>query len=212
MIRDKYMWDKLSSVFDMENPLMRALSVVADLILLNFLTILCMLPVITAGAAFTARNDVLQHIVRKEESYIVRSFFRSFKSNLKQGSIMGLLFMVPLGLLALEFLFIRSVPALHMTLLYAMLIFAGALVFACGIYAFHLLARYENTIGGTVKNALLLSLASFPRTLCMLASYALFWAAVLIFAMYLFPVILLFGATLPAYICALLIEPVFRRL
>jgi hypothetical protein len=30
--------------------------------------------------------------------------------------------------------------------------------------------------------------------------------------MYLFPVILLFGATLPAYICALLIEPVFRRL
>ena len=69
------MWDKLGSVFDMENPLMRALAVVADLILLNFLTIIGMIPVVTAGASLTARNDVLQHIVRKEEGYIARSFW-----------------------------------------------------------------------------------------------------------------------------------------
>ena len=67
------MWDKLGAVFDMENPLMRALSVVADLILLNFLTILGMLPVVTAGASFTARNDVLQHIVVVVRGHAVRA-------------------------------------------------------------------------------------------------------------------------------------------
>ena len=141
------MWDKLGAVFDMENPLMRALSVVADLILLNFLTILGMLPVVTAGASFTARNDVLQHIVRREEGYIARSFFASYKSNLKQGSLMGLLFMVPAALLILEYDLIRAVPEFHMPVFYAMLILAGGIVLACGIYSFQLLFSVLNAYG-----------------------------------------------------------------
>ena len=204
------MWDKLGAVFDMENPLMRALSVVADLILLNFLTILGMLPVVTAGASLTARNDVLQHIVRREEGYIARSFFASYKSNLKQGSLMGLLFMVPAALLILEYDLIRAVPEFHMPVFYAMLILAGGIVLACGIYSFQLLARFENTISGTVKNALMLSLGYFPRTIGMVVTYVGFWAVIAAFYMYLFPVIILFGATLPAYICTLLMGPALK--
>lgn len=204
------MWDKLGSVFDMENPLMRALAVVADLILLNFLTIIGMIPVVTAGASLTARNDVLQHIVRKEEGYIARSFFASYKSNLKQGSIMGLIFAVPAGLLILEYDVIRAIPELHMPVFYAMLLLAGGIVLACGIYAFHLLARFENTIVGTIKNALMLSFGYLPRTVGMIAAYVGFWAVVIAFYMYLFPVIILFATTLPAYICTLLIGPALK--
>ena len=204
------MWDKLGSVFDMENPLMRALAVVADLILLNFLTIIGMIPVVTAGASLTARNDVLQHIVRKEEGYIARSFFASYKSNLKQGSIMGLIFAVPAGLLILEYDVIRAIPELHMPIFYAMLLLAGGIVLACGIYAFHLLARFENTIVGTIKNALMLSFGYLPRTVGMIAAYVGFWAVVIAFYMYLFPVIILFATTLPAYICTLLIGPALK--
>lgn len=204
------MWDKLGSVFDMENPLMRALAVVADLILLNFLTVIGMIPVVTAGASLTARNDVLQHIVRKEEGYIAQSFFASYKSNLKQGSIMGLIFAVPAALLIFEYDVIRAIPELHMPLFYAMLIFAAGIVLACGIYAFHLLARFENTIPGTIKNALMLSLGYLPRTIGMLLAYAGFWAVVISFYMYLFPVIILFATTLPAYISTLLIGPALK--
>ncbi len=204
------MWDKLGSVFDMENPLMRALAVVADLILLNFLTIIGMIPVVTAGASLTARNDVLQHIVRKEEGYIARSFFASYKSNLKQGSIMGLIFAVPAGLLILEYDVIRAIPELHMPVFYAMLLLAGGIVLACGIYAFHLLARFENTIAGTIGNALMLSFGYLPRTVGMIAAYVGFWAVVIAFYMYLFPVIILFATTLPAYICTLLIGPALK--
>ena len=40
--------------FDMNNPVMRTLSTLADIVVLNLLTLLCALPVITGGAALTA--------------------------------------------------------------------------------------------------------------------------------------------------------------
>ena len=46
-------------LFDMENPVMRALSTTADLIVLNLLTILCCLPVVTVGAALFALFTLL---------------------------------------------------------------------------------------------------------------------------------------------------------
>ena len=52
--------------FDMDNPLWQALSVVTDMVILNLLTLLCCVPVITSGAAFTAMNDVVIRILRQE--------------------------------------------------------------------------------------------------------------------------------------------------
>ncbi|MCM1144516.1 MAG: hypothetical protein NC407_07380 [Lachnoclostridium sp.] len=39
--------------FALDSPLMRILNRVADLMILNFLMIICCIPVITAGASFT---------------------------------------------------------------------------------------------------------------------------------------------------------------
>lgn len=41
---------------------------------LNILTLICCIPIITAGAAFTSMHYVALKIVRNEESYITRSF------------------------------------------------------------------------------------------------------------------------------------------
>ena len=43
------------------------------------------------------------------------------------------------------------------------------LVLAVGIYAFGLTARYENSIKGTIRNALTLTLARFPSSILMVA-------------------------------------------
>ena len=58
----------MKKIFDMDNPLMQALSVAADLIALNILALLCCLPVITAGAGLTAMNDLTIHMARQEEA------------------------------------------------------------------------------------------------------------------------------------------------
>ena len=44
----------------------------------------------------------------------------------------------------------------------------------------------------------------------MVVTYVGFWAVIASFYMYLFPVIILFGATLPAYICTLLMGPALK--
>jgi uncharacterized membrane protein YesL len=63
---------------------MKALTVAADLLILNLLTLVLSLPLITLGPAVTAMNDIVIHIVRGEEGYTVKPYFQSFKANFKK--------------------------------------------------------------------------------------------------------------------------------
>ena len=72
----------MGKFFDLDSPIMRTLNRLADLMWLNILTLLCCLPIITAGASLTAMHYVLLKMVRNEESYISRAFFKSFKTPL----------------------------------------------------------------------------------------------------------------------------------
>ncbi|MBO5999901.1 MAG: YesL family protein, partial [Lachnospiraceae bacterium] len=71
----------MGNLFSMDSPLMKVLSRVADLLILNLLTVVCCIPVITAGAAFSAMYYVLLKMVRGEEGYIVKQYFKAFKEN-----------------------------------------------------------------------------------------------------------------------------------
>ena len=66
------------NLFEEGSALQRFLGKTADLMILNLVTLLMCIPVITAGAALTGMHYVLLKMVRGEEGYIVRSFFRSF--------------------------------------------------------------------------------------------------------------------------------------
>lgn len=173
--------------FDMENPVMRALSTVADLMLLNFLTLLCCLPVLTAGAAFTALNAAAHRVIRGEEGVLLKDYFRCFRAELKKGSLLGLLFLLAAALLAADF----AAAKIFVPVLCPVIAAMGLLVLILAIYSFALLARYENTLAGTLKNALALAIQFFR---------------------YGAPVLLLFGFSLPCYVSLLLMEPVFYKL
>lgn len=45
-------------IFDLDSPLMNVLNKMADLMWLNILTLICCIPVITAGAALTSMHYV----------------------------------------------------------------------------------------------------------------------------------------------------------
>ena len=77
----------MGKLFDLDSPLMRVLSKMADLMILNLLMIVLCLPIVTAGAAFTAMHYVLLKMVRDEDSYLLKSFFKSFKLNFRQATI-----------------------------------------------------------------------------------------------------------------------------
>ena len=86
------------------------------------------------------------------------------------------------------------------------------LVLMLGQYAFAMLARYENTLRGTLKNALLLSIGYFPRTLAMAVFAVILWLLAIQFLRYGAPILFLFGFSLPCYVTILLLQKVFDQL
>ena len=81
----------MSSFFNMDSPIMRFLSRICDLMILNILCIICCLPVVTAGASITALYTITLKMVRGEESYIFKGFLKAFKENFKQGMVVVLI-------------------------------------------------------------------------------------------------------------------------
>ena len=194
--------------FEMENPVMRTLSVVADLIILNLLTVLCSLPVVTAGAAITAMNTVSIRIIRNEEGNIGKDFFHAFAANLKKGTLLWLLLLVCAALLTADYFAAKT----YIPVLCPVIVAMGVLVLTLVIYAFALLARYENTLFATLKNAVSLAIGFFPKTLAMIVFTLAFWLLSIQFIRFGAPILLMFGLSLPSYVCILLMNPIFIQL
>ena len=197
--------------FDANNPVMRFLSFLVDMAVLNLMTIAGMIPIVTAGAALTAMNNVLLHLVRKDETYVWKMFLASFRRNLKQGIGLGVLFTAIFAVAVLELMMLRSIDAKSSTMFMIIITVIGVCVFAVGIYTFALLSRFENTVRGTLINAASLALGHIPRTLGMLAVWAA-WAALLWLLHGIYLLVLLYGLTIPGYLCAKIYDPVFKTL
>ena len=84
----------MKKFFDVNNPLMRFLTLLVDLVIVNLMTLVFMIPIVTAGGSLAAMNYVLLHLRRKDETYVMRMFIKSFKENFKQGIPEGLLFLL----------------------------------------------------------------------------------------------------------------------
>ncbi|MBR1566158.1 MAG: DUF624 domain-containing protein [Oscillospiraceae bacterium] len=198
----------MKKIFDMENPFMRTLSALADLIVLNLLTLLCFLPVITAGAALTALNSCCIRLIRQEDDSLLRDYFRAFRLNFKKATLLWLLFLLAAGLTYFDYL-----AALAYVPQFRVVIFAVALILlAIAFYAFALLSRYENTIGETIKNAVKLAVGYFPRTLGMLVFAVAFWFACIHWFSFGSLILLLVGLSLPVCLCVGLLDSVFKKI
>ncbi len=199
-------------IFNADSPLMTALSRFADLAVLNILAILCCLPVITAGAALTGMHYVLLKMVRNEEGYIARSFFKSFRENFRQATAIWLIFLAFSGLFFIDMTLTGKGSASGLPSVFRLVLIAFA-VYAYGIwlYVFPLLARFQNTIRGTLKNAAVLASLALPRTLAM-GVISVLPAAVIWFFPPALPVFLFLGFTGPGILCAHLYSPVFKKL
>ena len=108
-------------------------------------------------------------VVKNEEGYIVKGFFKAFKENFKKSTIIWLILLVIGGFLGADLYLTSSAKGSVGMALRAIFAALELLVLAVGIYAFALTARYENSIKGTIRNALTLTLARFPSSILMVA-------------------------------------------
>ncbi len=154
--------------FVIDSPVMRFLGRVGDILLLNIVFVVTSIPVITIGTALSALYTVAMKLVRGEDPAIIKEYLKAYKRNFKPATICWL-FMAVIGVLL--FVDFRLVAVFSgtaytvMRLLLAMILGIWLLTF---LYLFPYIARFENTILNSMKNALFLSVAHIPSTLMML--------------------------------------------
>ena len=201
----------MGKFFDMDSPVMRALNRVGDLMIMNFLMILCCIPVITAGAAFTAMHYVLLKIVRGQEGYLLKGFFKSFKENFRQATLIWLLMLLVIAVYVGDSLIFNYSALTFPKPLVIAVVAVAVLLAMMAVYVFPLQARFENSVKNTLKNAMILAFANLPKTLLMLVCYIL-PLVIGYFSTYALLFIFLFGISAPAYAAAWIYSGIFKKL
>lgn len=200
----------MGKFFDMDSPVMRFLGRVGDMMILNILVMICCIPIITVGAAFTAMHYVLLKMVRDEEGYLLRGFFKSFVQNFKQATLIWLLMLLVVAVYVGDsFIFGYSGIAFPRMLIIAV-IAIGITMILVAMYVFPLLARFDNTIKNTLRNAAVLAFANLPKTILMAVIYVLPLVMVY-FSDYSTIFIIMFGFSVPAYGAAYLYSGIFKK-
>ena len=200
----------MGSLFSYDSPLMTFLTKIADLIIVNILAFICCLPIFTIGASMTALYYVVLKMVRNEECYITKAFFKSFKENFKQATIIWLIMLFVIIVIVADIL----------VMFFSGISFPGWLVIGVAIvlillsiavvHVFPVLARFENTVKGTYRNSFFMGFLAFPRSIAMLVCW-LVPAFILWKLWQLAPLVIFFGFSGPAYLCAIFYNPTFKR-
>lgn len=198
-------------MINLESPGVSVVNKITNLVILNLLVILTSLPVITAGASFTAMHSMLYRMMRNEDGYLIKDYFRAFKQNLKKATILWLIMLGVLVVLAADIWFVvinvKHVPGW----LVGMVLITSIVLLMAMMYVFPLQAHFENTIRNTIKNAGGVMIMNLPRSVVMLIVYLLPVASVGL--TYSALVVIFFcGFSLPAYIACFLYRKAFERI
>lgn len=150
-----------------EKPVIAFLNKIADLLLLNFIFIICCIPIITIGPALTALYHVSLRSVRYGDGYVVREFFRSFRQNFVQSLIAWIVTVVIGGMFIADIIFwSRSGSGMISSI---MIIVSACFVFQIFItvlWLFPMIAKMENKFWVNVKNAAAMAVGHFfPQTI-----------------------------------------------
>ncbi len=178
---------------------------------LNLLWFVCSLPIVTIGASTTALYYASLKLVREEDSSLTRQFFRSFRENFKQATVLWLillgvgLFLGADGYILYHLRLSAAGPlAVMWTLILAVVIAASVVYVIVLLYVFPLLASVCNTNRAMLKNAFLIGTHYLFATILIFAvHFAMFFVVVAWFT----PLIV-FGEGLCALISAWLLNSI----
>ena len=200
----------MGGFFNYDSPLMSGLGKLADLVILNLLTLLFCIPIVTIGASLTACHYVALKI-RRGEGYVIKNFWKSFRENFAQSTVIWLIVSFGLALSLFVALFFNvegTMASISRGVLFAATIFWGFI--AC--WVFPLQSKFANTIKNTIKNSFLLSFKYLFRTILMLVLNLLPIVMVFVLGFRWYSLLIMFGFSVPTYLCAMLYDKKFEEL
>lgn len=155
------------NLFDQNGPVMDALRKLTDIMFCNIMFCIFSMPLFTIGASLSALYTCTQSLVDEtEDEFIVRQFWRAFRRNFGQATLLWGFCLLAAAFLGLYYWVVGMLnPAL--VRVYRVTFFVLCMVFLFGFqYFFPMQARYQMKLRHILKNSWLLSIAALPWTLC----------------------------------------------
>lgn len=204
----------MNNLFRLDSPLIVLLNKVADLLLLNLLWIAGCIPVITAGASTVALYRCIHLLQTGTGGPIFKEFWFTFRREFKQSLPLFFIGVVAYGLLTVDFLILTYGSVQGATIWKIFLVVASFAAVPVVTYLLPLQSYFQNPVKQTVKNAVLLTLLHYPRSLLAAAINLLPLLLLIATPDLLFSgmiLLLCFGRSLPAWLSRRIMQKVFVR-
>lgn len=158
----------MGNLFNPDNIVMQWLYKISDLIILNLIFLVSCLPVITIGPALCALYYVNLKIIRGEDPYIWKNYWKAFRQNFKQGTIVWLISLAVFIFLKLDFDIVNAQNTAMFSYIRLFLVVISVFLISIFIYVFPIISHFVCTTKQAIKNAVLMSIAHLPYTLLLL--------------------------------------------
>lgn len=158
----------MSRFFNPNSPIMVILAKLFDYMLFSFLTLLCCLPVITVGAAFSALYSAIDRLTR-EDSCSVKEYFGAFGRCFKGATLSWAALAGAAALVIMDLGIASSMPPMLRILTLGGLFFMSLCILCTSMFYLPCQAHYAG-MGLTKlwKKSFFLGVAKLPRTLLIL--------------------------------------------
>lgn len=204
----------MSGLFHFDSPLLKKLALIGNLAFLNIIWLICCIPVFTIGAATVAMHTVMHQYIEETDDDVIRPFFKAFRQNFKQGTLVWLIFLPILVLLVIDALFLYGNSSDSLGFLWLPFGVISAVTAIILTYIFPLLARYNTPIKPALKNSVVLFLMDFWKSLLALVLNLLPWVLMLFFPYFCAKIGILwlcFCGSIPAFFVDVILLPIFKK-
>ena len=195
-------------LFKYDGSFVQTCNKIVDCICLSLLWLAASLPIVTVGAATTALYYAINTGIRYEQGHIWSAYWRSFRTNFKQATVIWLLLLAIYGLVGAS-----CYCAYHLCIngmlpreMFYILLVVLALVMAWANLLFPYLAKFQNTTKRILKNCFGIGLLNFPIALLQVIFFVLVAVGVSMF-----PMAVLCAPGIYMVLSCYTLEPVFRK-
>ncbi|MCQ2482604.1 MAG: DUF624 domain-containing protein [Clostridia bacterium] len=194
-----------------DSPFMEFLRKITDILILNIICFICCIPIVTIGAALTAKYYVAMKLSKDEESGVVVPFFVAFKDNFKQSTLVWLFQMVVTALVAFDWvvIFSNGLNNVEMSFKLAITVISAIVMFV-NMSVFPMIARFKLSMKELYKATVVFIFTNFIKLLGILALLVTGLFAAVWFTSW-FPLILIFCTVTVTYFLARLCDIEFKK-
>lgn len=153
----------LDRIFDFDNVVFRAIDKIGKIFLLNFLWLICSLPVFTMGAATTALIYSSMKL-QENEGYWYQNFFSSFKENFKQATGIFFLYLAAGLILALNFLLGGQAGDTFGLMIQGVAGILAIPYFLSLLYVYGVQAKFVNPVKATIRYSFFMAMRNMKFT------------------------------------------------